>query len=76
MELADWNTGRPRLQKDFKMRRINKPQEEGLVVDCARAWGSLEKHANSLAENHPERNITSSNLILGLLHCWYFLHAH
>jgi hypothetical protein len=71
-ELADWRSQRPRLDKDFKLRRINLPDgrgsEPGLVVDCARAWDCLAERAHDLAANHTERIISPSNLILGLLH--------
>ena len=67
-ELADWDTGRPRLDKDFMLRRINRPNEQGLVVDCAQAWECLAERANDLAANHNERTISPPNLILGLLH--------
>lgn len=66
--LEDWHTQRPRLDKDFKLRRINMPREEGLVVDCAEAWRCLADCAADLAGNHSERLIRASDLILGLLY--------
>lgn len=68
MELADWHNGRPRLDKDFNLRRINRPTEQGLVVDCSQAWDILAEHAPELATNYIEGNITASNLILGTVH--------
>ncbi|KAJ6625986.1 hypothetical protein B0H10DRAFT_568334 [Mycena sp. CBHHK59/15] len=63
--LADWRNGRPRVQKDFLLRRINVPNESGLVVDCGDAWNVLSEIAAELAAGHTERSITASNLILG-----------
>ncbi|KAF7373634.1 hypothetical protein MSAN_00573800 [Mycena sanguinolenta] len=64
VDLADWRKGRPRLQKDFLLRRINLPREPGLVVDCSGAWKVLAERADDLAANHSERSISASNLIL------------
>ncbi|KAJ6463557.1 hypothetical protein C8R45DRAFT_523021 [Mycena sanguinolenta] len=64
VDLADWRTGRPRLQKDFLLRRINLPCEPGLVVDCSGAWKVLTERAANLAADHRERSINASNLIL------------
>jgi len=70
-KLADWRSQRPRLDKDFKLRRINLPHgrgsEPGLVVDCARAWDCLAERAHDLAGNHAGHIIRPSDLILGLL---------
>jgi hypothetical protein len=70
--LEDWHTQRPRLDKDFKLRRINMPKEDGLVVDCAQAWRCLADRATDLAANHSERPIRPSDLILGLLKNQHF----
>jgi hypothetical protein len=64
-ELENWTAGRPSITKDFALRRINRPSEKGLVVDCSRAWECLEKYAGTLAA-HTKRAINSSNLILGV----------
>jgi hypothetical protein len=64
--LEDWRVGRPRIMKDFKLRRINYPTEKGLVVDCSLAWDCLAKTASEVAANHTERKIQPSDLILGL----------
>jgi len=67
-ELADWRTQRPRLDKDFKLRRFDLPSarssEPGLIVDCERAWECLAHRAHSLAEHHTARTISPSDLIL------------
>ena len=69
-KLADWGNQRPRLDKGFRLRRINIPNgrgsEPGLVVDCAQAWDCLAECANDLAANHTELTISPSNLILSL----------
>ncbi|KAJ6625981.1 hypothetical protein B0H10DRAFT_568119 [Mycena sp. CBHHK59/15] len=62
--LADWRKGRARLQKDFLLRRLNRLDESGLVVDCAAAWKVLSETAVELAAGHTQRSITASNLIL------------
>ncbi|KAJ7756349.1 hypothetical protein B0H16DRAFT_1539642 [Mycena metata] len=64
VDLADWRTGRPRLDKDFLLRRINLPRESGLVVDCSEAWKVLAESAPTIASNNSERSISASNLIL------------
>ncbi|KAJ7153460.1 hypothetical protein C8R43DRAFT_1002045 [Mycena crocata] len=63
-DLADWRKERPRLDKNFLLRRINLPTEHGLVVECSKAWKVLSERAESLASNHTERSINASNLIL------------
>ncbi|KAJ7658478.1 hypothetical protein B0H17DRAFT_1145578 [Mycena rosella] len=63
-DVAGTISGRPRLDKDFLLRRINLPSESGLVVECSEAWKVLATSASTLAENHTEHSITASNLIL------------
>lgn len=65
-ELADWHVQRPRVDRDFRLRRINRPDDSGLVVDCSQAWRCLAECAEDLSANHRERAISASNLILGL----------
>ncbi|KAF7307883.1 Arabinanase/levansucrase/invertase superfamily protein [Mycena kentingensis (nom. inval.)] len=64
--LADWRKGRPRLQKDFLLRRLNLPDpaHKGLVVDCSKAWKGLEAHAPAIISAHGDGNIRANNLIL------------
>jgi hypothetical protein len=50
------------------LRRINRPNQPGLVVDCSLAWDCLVKHTKALAASH---TVDPSNLILGLLHAWF-----
>ncbi|KAJ7161062.1 hypothetical protein C8R46DRAFT_1106395 [Mycena filopes] len=39
VDLEDWRTMRPRIDKDFLLRRINvPPRDTGLVVECSEAW--------------------------------------
>ncbi|KAJ7457034.1 hypothetical protein FB451DRAFT_601064 [Mycena latifolia] len=63
-DLADWRGGRPRLEKDFLLRRINVPSEPGLVVDCSKAWAVLADSAARLASEQAEPLLSASNLIL------------
>ncbi|KAF7369797.1 hypothetical protein MVEN_00312200 [Mycena venus] len=64
VHLTDWRGQRPRLTKDFMLRRINSPREPGLVVDCSEAWKVLAERAPILASDHTERPVSASNLIL------------
>ncbi|KAJ6578790.1 hypothetical protein DFH09DRAFT_1148317 [Mycena vulgaris] len=64
IDLADWRNGRPRLDKDFLLRRINVPNEPGLIVECSEAWKVLAQSAAALASDHADRSVTASNLIL------------
>ncbi|KAJ7630106.1 hypothetical protein DFH06DRAFT_1480186 [Mycena polygramma] len=64
VDLLDWRSERPRLDRDFLLRRINVPGEKGLVVECSTAWKALSECATDLASKHTERSITASNLIL------------
>ncbi|KAJ7042967.1 hypothetical protein C8F04DRAFT_59053 [Mycena alexandri] len=66
VDLADWRAGRPRLDKDFLLRRINLPRESGLVVDCSEAWNVLAESATTIASNHSECPVSASDLILSL----------
>jgi hypothetical protein len=67
VDLVDWRNERPRLFKDFLLRRVNVPRESGLVVECSEAWKVLAECANALASSHSERSVSASNLILGVL---------
>jgi hypothetical protein len=55
---------------------INTPTENGLVVDCSRAWQCLAQRARHLVANHTERAINPSNLILGQLDNWLIDDEH
>lgn len=70
--LTDWSSGRPRLDKDFKLGRINKPSENGVVVDCTKAWDWLADHADETIASLDDPNIKASNLILGEFFCLPF----
>jgi hypothetical protein len=62
-DLYDWSTGRPRLDRKLKLRRLNKPVEDGLVVDSAKAWDCLSKRAPDLSKTH---GVMEADLILGI----------
>ncbi|KAJ7353123.1 hypothetical protein DFH08DRAFT_855983 [Mycena albidolilacea] len=64
VDLVDWHNERPRLFKDFLLRRVNVPRESGLVVECSEAWKVLAECANTLASSHSQRSVRASNLIL------------
>lgn len=71
--LTDWSSGRPRLDKDFKLGRINKPSENGVVVDCTKAWDWLASHADETIASLDDPSVKASNLILGefpACRCW------
>jgi hypothetical protein len=63
--LHDWTNGRPRIDKDFRVGTLNRPFQDGLVVDCTKAWLFLSERASELAANHAECGIGPSDLILG-----------
>ncbi|KAJ7054698.1 hypothetical protein C8F01DRAFT_1162617 [Mycena amicta] len=65
--MSHWRLGRPRLQKDFLLRRLNLPDHcmyPELVVDSSKAWKALEAQAAALAWAHKERDLTPNDLIL------------
>ncbi|KAK6993107.1 hypothetical protein R3P38DRAFT_117999 [Favolaschia claudopus] len=62
--LVDWRNERPRLFKDFLLRKINSPLDPGLVVECSEAWKVLGECAATLAAEHHERPVSASSLIL------------
>lgn len=68
MNLGNCLPGQPQVAKDELLRRINSPNQSGLVVDSSLAWDCLVNHVKALATNHTEPIIDPSNLILGLLH--------
>jgi hypothetical protein len=67
--LGNCHPGQPEVVRDAMLKRINRPSEPGLVVDCSLAWECLAKRAKGLAAGHTASRhaINTSNLILGLL---------